>query len=332
MFLAVCVNAYSQHTFSIVAVDPATQEVGSAGASFVGGVTSSVISDVHPGVGAIHTQAYYEPLNQDFAKMLMDGGSSPQEIIDYLVAMDVESYNRQYVVVDLVDEGRSAAFTGDACPECRGQILGQTYAIAGNILHSAQVLEKMESSFLNTEGTLADKLMAALQGAKEEGGDKRGDEWGLSSLMAFLRVAQSDNSADSLYIDLLVARNYPAPGQDPPTDPVDDLQTKYDDWKKQATRVSEIQLNVPDDFQISQNYPNPFNPMTTISYQLPEAAHVTLSIYNLKGQLVTELVSGYQNSGIHDVQWNAQSMSSGIYVYQLKAGEFTKVRKCMLLR
>jgi hypothetical protein len=96
--------------------------------------------------------------------------------------------------------------------------------------------------------------------------------------------------------------------------------------------VSEVQLNIPGKFQLSQNYPNPFNPMTTISYQLPEAAHVVLSIYNLKGQLVAELVNEYKNAGIYNIDWNVKSLSSGIYVYELRSGDFSEVRKCMLLR
>ena len=69
-------------TFSIVAVDTNTGEVGSAGGSCIAG--SIIISDIHPGVGAIHTQAYYLPANQNYAASLMDQGYSPNEIIQLL--------------------------------------------------------------------------------------------------------------------------------------------------------------------------------------------------------------------------------------------------------
>lgn len=75
-------------TFSIAAVDPATGEVGSAGASCIAG--SIILSDVHPGVGTIHTQAYWNSANQANASDLMDQGWSPQEIVDWLAANDAQ--------------------------------------------------------------------------------------------------------------------------------------------------------------------------------------------------------------------------------------------------
>ena len=121
-------------TFSIVAVDSETQEVGSAGASCIGG--SIIISDVHPGVGAIHTQSYWLAGNQNNAHDLMVDGLSPEQIIVWLEAHDVQGNPgvRQYGVVDLADGGRSAAFTGENCYDFKGHNTGQTYAIQGNIL------------------------------------------------------------------------------------------------------------------------------------------------------------------------------------------------------
>ena len=101
-------------TFSIVAVDPVTGEVGSAGGSCISG--SIIISDIHISQGVIHTQSYYHPTNQNNASNYMNQGYSPQEIIDYLVENDVANNPgiRQYGVVDLENNGRSASFTGDA--------------------------------------------------------------------------------------------------------------------------------------------------------------------------------------------------------------------------
>ena len=91
---------FSQDTFSIVAVDPNTNEVGSAGASCIAG--SIIISDIHPGVGAVHTQSWWNPSNQQNASNLMNQGFSPDEIIDWLVENDVQNNasDRQYGVVD----------------------------------------------------------------------------------------------------------------------------------------------------------------------------------------------------------------------------------------
>ena len=88
-------------TFSIVAVDTTTQEVGSAGGSCIAG--SIIISDIHPGMGAIHTQSYYLPANQNYASTLMDEGYSPLEIIQLLEENDVQNNPsiRQYGIVDL---------------------------------------------------------------------------------------------------------------------------------------------------------------------------------------------------------------------------------------
>ncbi|MEE4310706.1 MAG: T9SS type A sorting domain-containing protein, partial [candidate division KSB1 bacterium] len=89
---------------------------------------------------------------------------------------------------------------------------------------------------------------------------------------------------------------------------------------------------LPDKFALHQNYPNPFNPVTTISYELPVTSDVVLNIFNIKGQLIKTLINDYQDSGNHDVQWEAKDVSSGIYLYKLTAGDYTEVRKCMLLR
>ena len=83
------ISSYLMATFSIVAVDTTTGEVGSAGGSCIAG--SIIISNIHPGVGAIHTQAYYLPSNQYYASSLMDEGYSPSEIIELLVENDVQN-------------------------------------------------------------------------------------------------------------------------------------------------------------------------------------------------------------------------------------------------
>ena len=94
-------SSYLMATFSIVAVDTTTGEVGSAGGSCIAG--SIIISDNHPGVGAIHTQAYYLSSNQNYASSLMDEGYSPSEIIALLEENDVQNNPsiRQYGAVDL---------------------------------------------------------------------------------------------------------------------------------------------------------------------------------------------------------------------------------------
>jgi penicillin G amidase len=85
-------------------------------------------------------------------------------------------------------------------------------------------------------------------------------------------------------------------------------------------------------FQLTQNYPNPFNPQTTIKYQLPKSSDVSFAIYNINGQLIKTLVSKFQKTGSYKVKWNAEQIGSGIYFYRIKAGAYSKVRKCMVLK
>lgn len=80
------------------------------------------------------------------------------------------------------------------------------------------------------------------------------------------------------------------------------------------------------------NYPNPFNPTTTFRYGLPKPSDVTLTVYNLLGQKVATLVEKYQNAGYYVVQWDATDLASGIYFYQITAGNLTQTRKMLLLK
>lgn len=85
-------------------------------------------------------------------------------------------------------------------------------------------------------------------------------------------------------------------------------------------------------FQLSQNYPNPFNPITTIEYTLPKDSNVSLTVYNLRGQEVTRLLNETQKAGFHSISWDASGLSSGIYLYKIRAGEFTEIKKMVLLK
>jgi hypothetical protein len=85
-------------------------------------------------------------------------------------------------------------------------------------------------------------------------------------------------------------------------------------------------------FIVYDNYPNPFNPVTTINYQLPLSGDVELSIYNINGQKVTTLVKETQRLGAHQVKWDASEFASGIYFYRLEAGEYSDIKKMVLLK
>ena len=83
---------------------------------------------------------------------------------------------------------------------------------------------------------------------------------------------------------------------------------------------------------LAQNYPNPFNPSTTIRYALPERSHVTITIFNALGQVVSTLVESEMEAGYHEVTFDASQLSSGIYLYRLTAGHFVQTRKMIVLR
>jgi len=89
---------------------------------------------------------------------------------------------------------------------------------------------------------------------------------------------------------------------------------------------------VPDGFALSQNYPNPFNPTTMIRFELGRPSDVRLTVYNLLGQRVATLVNNHMSAGAHIVQFDASHLSSGIYFYAIKAGEFKEVRRMLLLK
>jgi len=221
-----------QDTFSIVAVDVATGQVGSAGATclddddIAGGAV--IISDVLPDIGAIHTQSYWVPANQNAAHdQVADNGLSPEELMDWLEANDVQGNPaiRQYGMADLVTgEARAAAFTGDNCMDWKGHIVGPNYAIQGNILLSEAILTGMEEGFLGTEGSLAEKLMAAMQGANVAGADTRCLDEGVSSRSAFLRVAYPGDDPEDLTLDIVVAITPFG------VEPIDVLQAEFDAW------------------------------------------------------------------------------------------------------
>ena len=103
-----------------------------------------------------------------------------------------------------------------------------------------------------------------------------------------------------------------------------------------ATGISGIG-SIPEDYALSQNYPNPFNPETEIRFQLPQASHVVLKIFNTLGQEIRTLTHREYEVGFHRVRWDAKDskgnlVSSGIYLYQLQAGSFSQIRKMTLLR
>ena len=96
--------------------------------------------------------------------------------------------------------------------------------------------------------------------------------------------------------------------------------------------IAEADVNSPSVFSLNQNYPNPFNPSTIISYSLPMASNVKLIVYNAIGQPVRVLENGFKNAGSYNISFNASEISSGIYFYKIEAGQFSQIRKMILVK
>ena len=291
IYLSLCLlaTATAQDTFSIMAVDPATGEVGSSGATCLtsadcGGCGGAVIiNNLVPGVGGINAQAYVcipnSNLNKGIVEMQM--GKSPQEILDFLIANDccaAQSNNpeyRQYGIVDLDanNEPRAVAFSGANTSVYSNHVTGPNYAIQGNILLGQEILDDMEAGFLNTEGTLAEKLMGAMQGANVPGADTRCLSDGISSKSAYLRVARPDDEADDFYLDLIVESTVNG------VDPIDSLQSLMNTWL-----VTDLQQ--PEMLHLSI-YPNPSSGIFTIEIPtLKNYNNLSLLVYGMDGKLI----------------------------------------------
>lgn len=315
VFIAVC-----QDTFSIVAVDSITGEVGSAGASCIGAPQipqgCSIISDVHPGVGVIHTQAYYISPNQNYARGLMDQGLPPQQIIDSLVAHDAQNNPliRQYGVVDFTG---AAAYTGSNCDDYKSHIVGSYYSIQGNTLLGQEILDSIQSRFLNTPGELACRLMAALQGAKVGGADNRCLDYGISSLSSFIRVAKPADTTGTLYLSLNVKS---VPGSYT-VDPIDSLQTLFNAWGG-CPNVGVPEISRLHQFQIT---PDPASGFAILS---SENAMMRVEFYTMTGiKILDEKLSGEKKK-----EMDLLRLPGGIALIQVTFSNGMKAKKLMVIQ
>jgi uncharacterized Ntn-hydrolase superfamily protein len=211
-------------TFSIVAVDTLTGEVGSAGASCIAG--AQIIERTVESIGAMNTQAFWNSVNQTRGDSMMRAGDPPDSIISYLVHNDAQNdglnaTDRQYGAATLAGPGASASHTGSNNSFWAGARTGPGYAIQGNILWDSTIVYGMETAFLATAGPLEERLMAALEAAKVPGADSRCFGNGKSSISAFIKVVRPGDGQNP-YLDLVVS-NTPSS-----IDPIDVLRDQFD--------------------------------------------------------------------------------------------------------
>lgn len=312
----------AQDTFSIVALDSITGEVGSAGASCVDmnnfpGYDDDFLGELFPGVGAINTQAWYHETNQANARDKMNEGYTPEEIIEWLYDNDAQNQpeKRQYGIVAFVDESpQSAGFTGIQTDDYKNHVLGPNYSIQGNILLGQEILDSMEARFLAAEGDLACKLMAALQGANVVGADTRCASNGSSSLFSFVKVAQPDDVFGSPSFVVSVRTSNGAG-----IEPIDSLQVLFDLVHEcSSVRVSENNFN--DHYRI---FPNPAKDILNIQGLSGIRQIQQLNISDLAGN------SFYNGEFSENLKIDISNFHQGIYFLRISFEGKTYVTKFM---
>ena len=109
-------------------------------------------------------------------------------------------------------------------------------------------------------------------------------------------------------------------------------QIDFDGSFKYYELNSEVTIESPMDFSLNQNYPNPFNPTTVIKFSIPDKGNVTMKVYDIIGNEVAALVNENKDAGVFEVSFNGEGLSSGIYLYQLRAANFVETRKMTLIK
>jgi uncharacterized Ntn-hydrolase superfamily protein len=191
-------------TFSIVAFDPGTKDLGVAVESrFV--AVGSVVPFAAAGVGAVATQSFANTRYGPKALAQLKRGSLPSEIVKDLISSDKGAAQRQVGVVDA--RGRAASYTGKECFPWAGHIVGRNFAAQGNILAGEGVVKAMARAFEVTQGDLPVRLLAALSAGQRAGGDKRGQQ---SAALLVVRQAGGYGGFNDRWIDIRVD-DHPAP-------------------------------------------------------------------------------------------------------------------------
>ena len=312
---------FAQDTFSIIALDTTTGEVGSAGASCINSLSIPggcvVISHIQPGRGAIHTQAQYLAANKQYGISLMQSGKLSKEILDSLTTYDAggDSTVRQYGAI-VWDNGQiyTNAFTGSACFDYKNHIVGPNYAIQGNILSGQAILDSMEARFLRAEGDLACRLMEALEGANVPGADARCLNRGTSSLSAFLRVARPTDTLGGYQYDINLP--YVSSG----IEPIDSLRSLFE-LAGGCIAVSKSPEVHQNEFQVVyQSYAQ------NLLISGPTGFKAYLRISNLQGQQV------FFDQIQIPAQIDCSNYPSGWWIYSIQAeGKASKSGKYFIL-
>lgn len=191
-------------TFSIVAFDPSTRDLGVAVHSRYFSV-GSVVPWAKAGVGGIATQSFVNVSYGSHGLQLLKDGFTVDEVVETLTSQDAGRAFRQVGIIDA--NGKVAAFTGESCLRWAGSKLGTNYVALGNILAGEEVVNNMGKRFETTRDDLGGKLVAALEGGEDAGGDIRGRQ---SASLLVVRENQGRGGYGDRYLDLRV-EDHPDP-------------------------------------------------------------------------------------------------------------------------
>ena len=186
------------HTYSIVARDSETGEMGVAVQSHWFSV-GSIVAWGEAGVGVVATQSFVNPSFGPRGLDLLKKGMSAQEVVELLISTDEGREMRQLAIVD--SKGNSFAYTGSKCISEAGHFVGNGYSVQANMMLNNTVWNAMSEAFENSTGPLAERLVAALEAAQNEGGDIRGKQ---SACLLVVRGDATGNLWEDRLIDLRV--------------------------------------------------------------------------------------------------------------------------------
>ncbi|MDN3425814.1 DUF1028 domain-containing protein [Microbacterium sp. APC 3898] len=267
-------------TFSIVAADPETGEVGVAVQSKFLAV-GSVVPWAKANVGAVATQSWANTAFGPEGLALLEKGLSPEEVIDKLVADDPDRSLRQVAVINA--EGEASAFTGHECYDWAGHIIGKHHSCQGNILISEETVSEMSWTFEASEGPLAERMLKAVAAAQHAGGDSRGKQ---SAAVYVVQEGAGYGGYNDVKVDLRV---------DDHPEPIEELQRLYELHKMYAA-PSEDKLAIEGDV------------LKTVVEQLVKLSLLGMGDYNSYNAEVKEALKAFVLRENFDDHWSEEAL------------------------
>ena len=185
------------HTYSIVAFDSKTRDIGVAVQSHWFNV-GAIVPWGRAGVGVVATQSFVNPSFGTLGLEMMKK-MSPREVVERLIAADKGKDLRQLAVLD--SKGRAAAYTGSSCIPASGHIIGKTHSVQANMMLNNSVWPEISKAFVKARGPLAERMVAALEAGEKAGGDIRGRQ---SAAILVVRGESTGNPWEDRLVDLRV--------------------------------------------------------------------------------------------------------------------------------